>query len=112
MSKSNETKIAEKLTDSLNDGTFSPAVMANYIVTHNPTYTLDRVMELVKYIIQYSSIKMRSEWDKGYTSEGLMLADALNDLLEAKYGAVEVDTTSLEEKRIRDPKYIMDLDSF
>lgn len=112
MAKSNETKIADKLTDALNDGTFSPAVMANYIVTHNSTYTIDRIMELVKYIIQYNSIKMRSEWDKGYTSEGLMMADSLNDILEAKYGAVEIDTTSLEDKRIRDPKYIMDLDSF
>jgi hypothetical protein len=82
MAKSNETKIADKLTDALNDGTFSPAVMADYLITHNTTYTLDRLMELVSYIIKYNSIKMRSEWEAGKTSEGLLLADALNDMLQ------------------------------
>jgi hypothetical protein len=44
----------------------------------------------------------------------LLLADALNDMLEAKYGAVDRNLTidSLKETRVRDPKYIMDLDSF
>ena len=112
MAKSNETKIADKLTDALNDGTFSPAVMADYLITHNTTYTLDRLMELVKHIIQYNAIKMRSEWDKGYTSECLMMADALNDMLVAKYGAAATDVSQFEDKRVRDPKYIMDLDSF
>jgi hypothetical protein len=71
-------------------------------------------MELVRYIIQYNSLRLKSEWDKGYTSEGLLLADALNDMIEAKYGAVDRNLTikSLEETRVRDPKYIMDLDSF
>jgi hypothetical protein len=71
-------------------------------------------MELVRYIIQYNSLRLKSEWDKGYTSEGLLLADALNDMIEAKYGAVDRNLTikSLEETRVRDSKYIMDLDSF
>jgi hypothetical protein len=44
----------------------------------------------------------------------LLLADALNDMIEAKYGAVDRNLTikSLEETRVRDSKYIMDLDSF
>lgn len=105
MAKSNETKIADKLTDALNDGTFSPAVMADYLITHNTLYTIDRIMELVKYIIQYNAIRMRIEWDKGQTSEGLMLADALNDMLTAKYGAVEVNLSSFEDKRIREDRY-------
>jgi hypothetical protein len=112
MAKSNETKIAEKLTDALNDGTFSPAVMADYLITHNSVYTLDRIMELVKYIIKYNSIKMRSEWDKGRTSEGLMMADALNDMLVSKYGEEVIDPSIFAETRTRDSKYIMDLDSF
>lgn len=107
MAKSNETKIADKLTDALNDGTFSPAVMADYLITNNTLYTIDRIMELVRYIIQYNAIRMRIEWDKGQTSEGLMLADALNDMLTAKYGAAEVNLSSFEDKRIREDRYDM-----
>lgn len=89
MAKSNETKIADKLTDALNDGTFSPAVMANYLVTNNTIYTIDRIMELVRYIIQYNSIRMKTDWELNErTSEGLLLADALNDMIEAKYGNI------------------------
>ena len=114
MAQTNEFKAAEKLTDYLNNANFSPAVMANVLTTEHTLYTQDRIMELVKYIIQYNSLRLKSEWDKGYTSEGLLMADALNDILEAKYGAVDrtkiVD--SLKETRVRDSKYIMDLDSF
>jgi hypothetical protein len=88
MAKANEVKVAEKLADSLNDYTFSPAVMANYLVTHYPIYTQDRLMELVKYLIHYNSINMRTQWEAGKTSEGLLLADALNDMIEAKYGNI------------------------
>jgi hypothetical protein len=114
MAKANEFKAAEKLTDYLNNANFSPAVMANVLTTEHTLYTQDRLMELVRYIIQYNSLRLKSEWDKGYTSEGLLMADALNDILEAKYGAVDRNLTikSLEETRVRDSKYIMDLDSF
>jgi len=83
MAKSNEVKVAEKLADGLNDVTFSPAVLANYIITHYPTYTTERLMELVRYIIEYGSIEMKKEWVvNGRTSNGLLLADALKDILE------------------------------
>ena len=107
MAKSNETKIADKLTDALNDGTFSPAVMADYLITNNTLYTIDRIMELVKHLIQYNSIRMRMEWDKGQTSEGLMMADALNDILTVKYGAAEVNLSSFADTRIREDRYDM-----
>jgi hypothetical protein len=114
MAKANEFKAAEKLTDYLNNANFSPAVMANVLTTEHTLYTQDRLMELVRYIIQYNALRLKSEWDKGYTSEGLLLADALNDMLEAKYGAVDRNLTidSLKDTRVRDSKYIMDLDSF
>ena len=112
MAKSNETKIADKLTDVLNDHTVTPSVIANCLITYNSLYTQDRIMELVKWIIKYEALRLRTEWDKGNTSEGLLMADYLNDSLEVKYGAEHVDVKSLEDKRIRDPKYIMDLDSF
>lgn len=85
MAKANEVKVAEKLADGLNDYTFSPAVLANYLITNYPLYTQDRLMELVKFIIHYNSLRMKTEWHGGKTSEGLLLADALNDMIEAKY---------------------------
>ena len=112
MAKSKESKIAEQLADVLNDHTVTPSVIANCLITYNSIYTQDRIMELVKWIIKYEALRLRTEWDKGNTSEGLLMADYLNDYLELKYGAEHIDVKSLEDKRIRDPKYIMDLDSF
>jgi len=112
MAKSNETKVAEKLAEGLNDYTFSPAVLANILTTYYPIYTQDRLMELVKWIIKYNSMRLTTEWDKGQTSEGLLLADGLNDLIIAKYGEEKVDTNSFNESRKTDSKYVMDLDSF
>jgi len=112
MAKSKETKIAEQLADTLNDGTVTPSVIANYLITHNSIYTVDRLMELVKWIIKYNALRLRTEWDKGRTSEGLIMADALNDMLVSKYGEEYIDPSSLAETRKRDSKYIMDLDSF
>ena len=105
MAKSNETKVGDKLAEGLNDYTFSPAVLANYLISHYPIYTFDRLMELVKYIIQYGSLELRMKWGEGYTSEGLLLADALNDMIVAKFGEEQTDTSSWEDKRVRDPKY-------
>lgn len=112
MAKSKESKIAEQLADVLNDQTVTPSVIANCLITYNSIYTLDRLMELVKYIIKYNYLNSLTEWDKGNTSEGLLLADLLNQTLVAKFGEERIDPTIFEDKRVRDPKYIMDLDSF
>jgi hypothetical protein len=111
MAKSNETKVAEKLADGLNDATFSPAVLANILTTYYPIYTQDRLMELVKHIIKYNKMRMENEWDKGNTSEGLLMADLLDDVLTSKYGAESYEFQNIES-RTRDPKYAMDEDSF
>jgi hypothetical protein len=107
--KANEVKAADKLADYLNDGTFSPAVMANYLVTNFPIYTQDRLMELIRYIIQYEAMVFEIEWENGKTSEGLMLADSLVGMVNAKYGAETSITTHNKE---REAKYYMDQDSF
>ena len=114
MAKANEFKAAEKLTDYLNNANFSPAVMANVLTTEHTLYTQDRLMELVRYIVHYNSLRFKQDWDTGYTSEGLVMADYLNDMLEVKYGTADRKQiiSSLEDKRVRDSKYIMDLDSF
>ena len=86
MAKAEEFKAAEKLTSYLNNANFSPAVMANVLTTEHTLYTQDRLMELVRYIIHYNALRFNQEWQNGQTSEGLMLADALSGMVEAKYG--------------------------
>ena len=107
--QSDETKAADKLVQALNNGTLSTAVMANYLVTSFPLYTQDRLMELIKYIIKYQSLRFNTEWEIGNTSEGLMLADSLVGMIDAKYGAEDSITI---HNRERDPRYYMDKDSF
>jgi hypothetical protein len=83
MAKAREVIVAEKLADGLNDMTFSPAVLANVLTTYYPIYTQERLMELIRYIIKYNSMRMRTEWEiNGQTSESLLLADTLNELIE------------------------------
>lgn len=107
--KSDETKAADKLVQALNNGTLSTAVMANYLVSAFPLYTQDRLMELIRYIIKYEALRYYTEWETGNTSEGLMLADSLVEMVNAKYGAEDSITIHTRE---RDPKYYMDPDSF
>lgn len=112
MAKSSETKVAEKLAEGLNSHTFSPAVLANILTTYYPIYTQNRLMELVKWIIKYEALRMKTEWDKGQTSEGLLMADLLNEVLVSRYGAEYIQPHIPTDNRIRDTKYAMDLDSF
>jgi hypothetical protein len=66
-------------------------------------------MELIRYIIQYEAMVFEIEWENGKTSEGLMLADSLVGMVNAKYGAETSITTHNKE---REAKYYMDQDSF
>jgi hypothetical protein len=109
MAKSSEEKLAEKITDELSNHYFNVSVLANVLTTYYPIYTQDRLMELVKYIIKYNSIRMKSEWEANeVTSDGLLLADALNDLIET----IRPEPPLVINQRTRDSKYLMDLDSF
>ena len=109
MAKSSEEKLAEQITDQLSNHYFNVAVLANVLTTYYPIYTQDRLMELVKYIIKYNAIRMKSEWASNeVTSEGLLMADALNDMVDAKYG----EEPLVINQRHRDNKYVMDNNSF
>lgn len=90
MAKSEESKIGDKLIDNLCNYTFNIPLLANYLISNIPMGANDRLMELVRYIIQYNSQQMAVEWEKGNTSEGLLLADALNDLIVALKGEPQV----------------------
>ena len=80
--KTKEEKLAEMVEDYLSDHYFSTSLFADIVTTDIGTYTLDRLMELVSHIIKHAEVRFKYEWEAGNTSEGLLLADALNDTLK------------------------------
>ncbi len=81
--KAVESNLANEICKAVDWHYFNPAVLADIISTDTPIYTQDRIMDLVKWIIKYEARRYETEWEAGNTSEGLMLASALNDVLEA-----------------------------
>jgi hypothetical protein len=85
MSKSTpEQKLADQMSDNLSNHWFNPALFANLMVNGNNLYTLDRLMDMIKWIIKYEQIKFLDEWEHGNTSEGLLLASHLAEVIDAK----------------------------
>lgn len=80
--KSKETNLANQMAEAVDGPYFNFAVVADVISTDMPLYTQARIMELVKWIIKFEARRFKTEWEKGNTTENLMLADALNDVLE------------------------------
>ena len=87
MSKTREIKVAEALVNLTEDHWFNPATLARYI-TDQPFYTVDRIMELVAQTIRWAANRHNDEleiengiYNSGLTSEGLFLANTLNETL-------------------------------
>jgi hypothetical protein len=87
MTKTREVKVAEQLVNLTEDHWFNPAILARHL-TDQPFYTVDRIMELVAQIIRWESNRHNDElttdtgiYNSGQTSEGLFLANELNETL-------------------------------
>ena len=85
--KTREIKVAEQLVNLTEDHLFNAAILARYL-TDQPFYTIDRIMELVAQIIRWQSNRHKDElttdsgiYNSGLTSEGLFLANELNETL-------------------------------
>jgi hypothetical protein len=85
--KTREIKVAEQLVNLTEDHWFNAAILARYL-TDQPFYTVDRIMELVAQIIRWQANRYNDELDtedgiynSGMTSEGLFLANELNETL-------------------------------
>ena len=85
--KTKEIKVAEDLVNLTEDHWFNPAILARYL-TDQPFYTVDRIMELVAQIIRWEANRYNDElttesviYNSGLTSEGLFLANELNETL-------------------------------
>lgn len=88
MSNTPESDIANKLTNLTESHWFNPAVFGREL-SNQPFYTLDRIMEMVAHIIRNTSVRHKQEAEGGNTSEGLLLANELNQhikLVKKQYG--------------------------
>ena len=80
--KTDEDKIAEQLQEVLDNHWFNPVIAASFIVNRFPLYTQDRLMELMKEIIKQQAGNFEPYWAEGITSEALMLASHLAEVIE------------------------------
>ena len=105
--KSKERQIAELLCNSVEDHFFNPATLAGYLADQ-PTYTLDRIMEVVTWVIEKQARTYEREVENGgVVSEGLALAyklDQVVDKIKEKntFNNLKLPITNQERKEIID----------
>ena len=79
--KTREEKLVEQVVEAIGHTEFQPALFANLIVNQYELSTQEQLMDLVCEIIRFQARRMPLEWDAGKTSEALLLADTLAELL-------------------------------
>ena len=82
MSKTPEIKVAEQLTNLMDDHWFNPTLFGRYLA-EQPLYTIDRVMEMVVSVISEQAKMYQLQRVNGTSSEGLLLANELNECIKA-----------------------------
>jgi hypothetical protein len=84
---SKEIKVAEAIANAVEDHWFNPAAVGRYLADQ-PFYTLDRVMELVAWVIEKQARRFDLQKEAGEITEGLFLANELDkvvDTIKLKY---------------------------
>jgi hypothetical protein len=80
--KNKEQQIGELLANSVEDHFFNPAALGRYLA-EQPTYTIDRVIEVVAWIIEKQARRYEREIENGgMVSEGLALAYKLDEVID------------------------------
>lgn len=82
MSKTPEIKVAEQLTNLMDDHWFNPTLFGRYLA-EQPLYTIDRVMEMIVSVISEQAKMYQLQKVNGTSSEGLLLANELNECIKA-----------------------------
>ena len=82
MSKTNEIKVAESLVNLMDDHWFNPTIFGRYMA-EQPIYTIDRIMEMIVSVISEQAKIYDVHLNRGTSSEGLMLANELNECIKA-----------------------------
>ena len=80
--KTKEEQIGELLANSVEDHFFNPAALGRYLA-EQPIYTLDRIMEVVAWIIEKQARRYDREVETGgQISEGLAIARTLDKVID------------------------------
>jgi hypothetical protein len=82
MSKTQETKLAEQLANLADDHWFNAPIFGRYLA-EQPLYTIDRIVEMIASIISEQAKVYELLRLKGTSSEGLLLANELNECIKA-----------------------------
>ena len=101
MSKTPEIKVAESLVKLTESHWFNPAILGRYLADQ-PYYTVDRIMEMIVYILKEQSRKHDTEVVDELSSEGILLAREL-------YECVRAYKEGREFKNLMLPKSIRDI---
>jgi hypothetical protein len=102
--KNKEQQIGELLANSVEDHFFNPASLGRYLA-EQPTYTIDRVIEVVAWIIEKQARRYEREIETGGTiSEGLIIAYKLDQVVDKikesnKLNHVKLPTTGAERSQ-------------
>ena len=105
--KTKEQQIAELLCNYSEDHFFNPASLGGFLADQ-PTYTLDRIMEVVTWVIEKQARRYEREVENGgMVSEGLALAyklDQVVDKIKEKntFNNLKLPITNQERKEIID----------
>ena len=78
---SKEIKLGELLANSVEDHWFNPATLGHYL-SQQPIWTIDRIMEVVAWVIEKQARRAEDEAGHGNYSEGLTLAYNLDKLID------------------------------
>lgn len=78
---SKEIKVGELLANSVEDHFFNPATLGHYL-SNQPHWTIDRIMEVVCWIIEKNARIYEAKAGHQEISEGLALAYKLDELVD------------------------------
>lgn len=78
---SKETKVGELIANSAEDHWFNPATLGHYL-SQQPNWTIDRVMEIVLWIIEKNARIYEAKAGYQDVSEGLALAYKLDGIID------------------------------
>jgi len=80
--KTKEQQIGELLANSVEDHFFNPAALGRYLA-EQPIYTLDRIVEVVAWIVEKQAERYRREVsNNGTVSEGLIISNMLDQMID------------------------------
>jgi len=81
--KTKEQQIGELLANSVEDHFFNPAALGRYLAEQQPIYTLDRIVEVVAWIVEKQAERYRREVsNNGTVSEGLIISNMLDQMID------------------------------